>query len=269
MKINFVSDLHLEMGYQELPGGEVLILAGDIAEVKNIQRHYHETKLVSSEPNFDFVCSEFFRYECQKYEKVFYVMGNHEHYRWKFKKTAETIRNIMPSNVTLLDNQVEEYNGVMFLGGTLWTDCNRDNPLTKVMLSTGMNDYHVITYNDDNGYYKLRPDHTVFEHQKTVKYFKEVLAENTNKPFVVITHHAPSFMSINEKYKSDVHMNGGYASELTDLILDNPNIKYWIHGHMHDPVQYQVGETTVISNPRGYIGWEDGNGFDPARAIEL
>ena len=45
MKINLVSDLHLEFGYQELPGGEVLILAGDIAEARSIKKHHHSTKV--------------------------------------------------------------------------------------------------------------------------------------------------------------------------------------------------------------------------------
>ena len=39
MKIHLVSDLHLECEHQELPGGEVLILAGDIAESRTIARH--------------------------------------------------------------------------------------------------------------------------------------------------------------------------------------------------------------------------------------
>ena len=46
MKVSLVSDLHLEFGYQEMPGGEVLILAGDIAEARSISKHHHSTKLI-------------------------------------------------------------------------------------------------------------------------------------------------------------------------------------------------------------------------------
>ena len=124
MKINLVSDLHLEFGYQSLPGGDVLILAGDVAEARSIQKHHHSTKIVSDVPDEHYRCSEFFYHECAKYKKVFYVMGNHEHYHNKFWKTYDDIKSMMPSNVTLLENQHEVYEGICFVGATLWTDMN-------------------------------------------------------------------------------------------------------------------------------------------------
>jgi predicted phosphodiesterase len=51
-------------------------------------------------------------------------------------------------------------------------------------------------------------------------------------------------------------MNGNFASRLDDLILDHPEIAVWVHGHMHNPSDYQVGDTRVLCNPRGYIGYE-------------
>jgi len=56
---------------------------------------------------------------------------------------------------------------------------------------------------------------------------------------------------------------------MEDFILDNENIKVWVHGHMHDPVDYMIGETRVLANPRGYIPWELGNGFDPNFTFEV
>jgi len=35
-----------------------------------------------------------------------------------------------------------------------------------------------------------------------------------------------------------------------------PQIKLWVHGHTHDPYDYVIGETRVVCNPRGYIGYE-------------
>ena len=127
-----------------------------------------------------------------------------------------------------------------------------------------MNDYKVVQnfYSDRHLYHKLTPDVTYKTHKDTVAYFQKVLAEKRDRPIVVITHMAPSFMSVNEKYKNDTTNNGGYASDLSDIILDNSNIKVWVHGHMHDPVDYMIGDTRVLANPRGYIPWEAGNGFD-------
>jgi DNA repair exonuclease SbcCD nuclease subunit len=273
MKISLASDLHLECGYQELPGGEVLILAGDICEARKFRQHFHATKTLypNGLPNKEYQCSEFFRVECAKYDKVFMVMGNHEHYGGYLQKTYNELLSMLPGNVTLLEDQAEEYNGVMFMGSTLWTDYNRGDPVSMMMAKQGMNDYRsIIQFNAVKSvYHKLTPDCIADVHFKTKQYFKTMLELNRDKPVVMITHMAPSFMSVNEKYKHDVHMNGCYASDLSDMILDNTNIKYWFHGHMHDRVNYTIGETRIVSNPRGYLGYEDTDQFDPNFTIEL
>ena len=51
-------------------------------------------------------------------------------------------------------------------------------------------------------------------------------------------------------------MNGGYHSNLEEFIMDRPNIKLWTHGHTHEDFDYMVGDTRVVCNPRGYIGYE-------------
>ena len=272
MKISICSDLHLEFGYQELPGGEVLILAGDIAEARSIHRNYHSTKVVQDTPNEFYRCSEFFKWECAKYDQVFYVMGNHEHYHNRFDKTYDILKDVMPANVRLLENECAEYNGVVFMGATLWTDNNRNDPLTIQHLKWSMNDYRVVKnhYEYKDVYGKLMPEATGGVHRRTVEYFKLCLSMNKDKPVVMITHHAPSFNSIHERYKHDTLMNGGYASNLSELILDNPQIKYWVHGHMHDATDYMIGGTRVVSNPRGYVGHESTvDNFKPDFTVEI
>jgi Icc-related predicted phosphoesterase len=274
MKVSLVSDLHLDVGgYCELPGGEVLILAGDICESRNLTKEFHSTKTLypTGEPNREFPCSEFFRVECAKYDKVFMVMGNHEHYGGKLYKTYAELLGSLPANVTLLEDQVEEYRGVMFMGSTLWTDLNGGDPITAMHLKMAMNDYRAITefYPDRSVWHKLTPERTAEIHFKTKEYFKMILELNRDKQFVVITHHSPSFQSVNEKYRYDTTMNGGYSSNMDQFILDNPNIHTWVHGHMHDPVSYYIGETRVVSNPRGYVGYEDTHQFDPGFSFNL
>lgn len=271
MKISLVSDLHLEFGYQTLPGGDVLILAGDIAEARSVQKHFHSTKLIQDTPDTFYRCSEFFYHECAKYNQVFYVMGNHEHYHGRFDKTYDLLESVMPANVTILENEIVEYEGVVFMGATLWTDMNKGDDLTMFHMKNMMNDYRVVTnfYPEKNAYHKLTPEVTVAAHRRTLQYFKSLMELHSDKPVVVITHMAPSFASINEKYRRDTVMNGGYASELSEFILDSPQIKTWVHGHLHDPVDYMIGETRVISNPRGYVGHEDTSAFDPDFTFEV
>jgi len=274
MKISLVSDLHLDIsGYCEMPGGDVLIVAGDSFEARKFTKEHHSTKTLypTGIPNKEFPCSEFFYTECAKYNRVFMVMGNHEHYGGYFGKTYGELLGRLPANVTLLEDQVEEYNGVMFMGSTLWTDLNKGDPITAMHLKHSMSDFKAITnyYPAKNLYHKLTPEHTAETHLKTKQFFKLMLEEHRDKPFVIITHHAPSFQSVNEKYKHDTTMNGGYASDLSEFILDNENIKVWVHGHMHDPVSYYIGETRIVTNPRGYVGWEDTSHFDPGFSFNV
>ena len=268
MKVSLVSDIHAEFGAQTLPGGEVLLLAGDICESRTLQKEFHSTRVEPYVPG-GLKSYDFFYHECSKYEKVFMVMGNHEHYHGRFDKTYNELKSMLPANVTLLENEAVEYKGVMFMGATLWTDLNKGDTLTSYHLKYMMNDYKVVKnhYIDRDVYHKLTPEHTFKTHKQTVQYFKLRLSMHRDKPFVIITHHAPSFVSVPEFYKNDYLMNGGYASDLSEFILDNENIKYWVHGHMHDPVDYTIGETRILCNPRGYPS--EGRKFDPALTFEI
>jgi hypothetical protein len=52
-------------------------------------------------------------------------------------------------------------------------------------------------------------------------------------------------------------MNGAYSSDLSELMLDNRNIKVWTHGHTHEDFDYMIGSCRVVCNPRGYDGYEN------------
>lgn len=255
MKLHLVSDLHLDFMPADLPGGEVLLIAGDLAEARHIARDYDSKYTPPYAPLEGFYrYRDFLEVECAKYSRVFYVMGNHEHYGGRFDKTYAMLKNILPENVTILENELVEHNGYVFMGATLWTDLNKSDPITAMSVKDYMNDYRIVTnfYASKGIYAKLTPEFTAYTHRKTVEYFAEQLKQTADKQFIVVTHHAPSYMSIHERYKDQYHVNGGYASDLSNFILDNPNIKIWVHGHMHTPFDYKIGETRVLCNPRGY-----------------
>ena len=86
---------------------------------------------------------------------------------------------------------------------------------------------------------------------------RHVIEGKFNEKFVVVGHHSPSTQSIHPRYKDDTLMNGGYSSDLSEFILDHPQIKVWTHGHMHDKFDYMIGSTRIICNPRGYINYEE------------
>lgn len=87
-------------------------------------------------------------------------------------------------------------------------------------------------------------------HLRSRMFIEQALAEPHPGPTVVVTHHAPHRGSIPERFANDV-ISSAYASDLTAVIESGrPNL--WVHGHMHDSVDYEVGRTRVVCNPKGY-----------------
>ena len=50
--------------------------------------------------------------------------------------------------------------------------------------------------------------------------------------------------------------SGGFSSDLSEFILNHPQIKLWTHGHTHDEFDYTIGSTRIVCNPRGYANYE-------------
>jgi hypothetical protein len=262
-----MSDLHLDFADLTLPGGDVLILSGDICEAKRMKPDMYNPHMVLLEhertdqrpDRFN----RFFEEECAKYREVFMVMGNHEHYGFQYQKTYGHIKEQLPANVHLLENECYELDGVLFVGATLWTDMNKGDELTLFHMKSMMNDYRQITMFNEakSAYHKLQPERTMSDHYRSRDYIKHMLEENRatgkNLPVVVMTHHAPSKVSTKPRYLNDTIMNGAYSSDLSELILDNPEIRVWTHGHTHDVFDYMIGSTRVMCNPRGYKGYEE------------
>jgi hypothetical protein len=277
-----MSDLHLEFADLVLPGGDVLILSGDVCEAKHVTAEY-DIHNILNEGNPDTGnykrsdrYARFFHEECSKYNQVIYVMGNHEHYGFQYHKTYDHLKSVLPANVKLLENEVFEYQGVTFLGATLWTDMNKGDALTLYHMKSMMNDYRQVTMlNETNGaYHRLQPEVTMRDHYRTRDYFKVIMenrrAQGQHTPVVVCTHHAPSKASIKPRYAGDTIMNGAYSSDLSDFILDSPEIKFWTHGHTHDTFDYMVGDTRIVCNPRGYAGYEErSEQFDPNFGFDI
>lgn len=282
MKINVISDLHLEFADLELPGGDVLILSGDVCEVKHVKPDYDVNNILNeggpSTGNFKRSdrYTRFFHEECSKYRKVIYVVGNHEHYGYTFHKTVPHLKEVLPANIKLLEKEAFEFEGVLFLGGTLWTDMNNHDQLTLYHMKSMMNDYRQITMLNEakSVYHRLQPEYTTSEHVRTKELFKFYLEENRRRetplPVVVCTHHSPSKLSTHPHYADDTIMNGAYSSDLSEFILDNPEIKAWTHGHTHHTFDYMIGETRVICNPRGYKFHESrAEEFDPSFGFDI
>lgn len=261
MKIGIVSDLHLEfeeISLHNTDNVDVLVLAGDICVVNDLYRSDPEREIPNDKAYKMISASryrKFFKEVSERFPEVIYVMGNHEFYEGKWVKYIDVLRQELQKypNITLLERDVKLIGDVAFLGGTLWTDMNKEDPLTLHAVSSMMNDYSVIL-NDSVGYTKLRPYHTVVRHRQTVDFIKMLVSLKLSEKYVVVSHHAPSILSVEPNWKDHLLMNGAYYSDLSDFILDRDQIKLWIHGHTHSPHDYLLGDTRVVCNPRGYPG---------------
>ena len=251
MKINVMSDLHLEFASMALPGGDVLLLAGDICVAGYLTNSRTDARAREHQK----ICDKFFYQECKKYSKVYYIAGNHEHYHGVFDHTVEKLKQFLAgSNVTVLDNEMVDLGDWNLFGATLWTDYNKDNFFAKLTAGKAMNDHHIIHKVHKNGVIaKFSPEDAYEEHKKTIAILDETLYnwEVVDKPTIVMGHHGPTYKSIHLKYGVD-DLNYAYSSDLSEVIFRHTNIKYWFHGHTHDSFDYMVGDCRVIANPRGY-----------------
>ena len=278
MKISLASDIHLEFGdilLKNEENADVLILSGDICTASQFKNKPKERMMVK----------DFFKRCAFQFPHVVYIMGNHEHYNFDIANTYDRLKAELADlpNIHLLEKETWEHNSVTFVAGTLWTDMNKGDPLTMWHCGKAMNDFRVITNSNRMVQYKRNVYHenernedgtlvvktvdhyqshskwsaedSVEDHKKMLDYIK-IATENKTKQYVVVTHHAPSSISIAESYRFDTLMNGAFASDLSEFILDRPQIKLWTHGHMHNVSDYMIGDTRVVCNPRGYIGHE-------------
>ena len=265
MKFALASDIHLEFGDIELnntEGADVLILSGDICVAKDLA--FKDSERSKKWMKFFENCSE-------QFDNVIYIMGNHEHYYGDFAKSYVQLRDALSelSNVHVMEKEFVSFNDVIFICGTLWTDMNKEDPSTLYGIKGYMNDYRIIEdsanpvhYRDADGNSHIRmgkftPEQSVIEHKAMLKLIDEVVANLPNEKFVVVGHHAPSKLSTKPKYQDDTMVNGAYSSDLSEFIMDRPQIKYWTHGHTHDAFDYMIGSTRIVCNPRGYDGYED------------
>jgi hypothetical protein len=264
-----LSDLHLEQGTSYSrpwthDAFDVVILAGDIQSpgrkaVIWAQRH----SVFGGRP-------------------VVLVPGNHEYYgATSMRQELEVMRELAKgSNVHVLERGVVTLNGVRFLGCTLWTDfllpirhtedggVNAE-PQTNVYMALSeanrrMTDFKLIQVLEpasrQNRYREfkrpLRAEDTLAMHWVDRDWLRRELAQPFDGPTVVVTHHAPSPLSVDGKYDGDA-LTPAFASDLPAEYFEVPDL--WVHGHTHSKANYGKGPRChVFSNPRGYRK-EDGS----------
>lgn len=255
MRLWVISDLHLEFGVPFVrPASleaDVLVCAGDLL-----------TKGVA--PSIEWLANNI-----GASLPIIFVAGNHEFYGGSVQEGFRDARELAGRypNIHLLENNAVDIDDVRFIGGTLWTDfriLGGDPQLAMTAAQSGMNDYRKIKF-AKIPYRKFRPIHAYRKYMETRAFIASELGKARGRKTVVVTHHAPSIRSIPTEFRADP-LSACYATDLESLIIEKrPDL--WVHGHVHNTNDYIIGESRVVSNPRGYP--VEGTTFDPAFTVKI
>lgn len=251
MKFQYFSDIHTEeyksnhkklKKIQELivPVAPNLIIAGDIGDP------------------YSTLYRDFLSYLSPMYEHIFIVAGNHEYYgHGDMEEVQEEIRRFTESlgNVSFLENDLVNIpdTNLTIYGATFWSD----------IYETEKDDIKNCI-----GDYKYIPDFTIEKakhlHKTTCDKLNLALNIFSNRNFVVISHHLPSYSLLHKKYM-DVKpsLSSAYASNIP--VAYNPRILAWVAGHSHTPCE----QGKFHLNPFGYKGENLKYNFNKTFEVEI
>lgn len=202
-----------------------------------------------------------------------YVPGNHEFYGYNIdyayadfnfvNETAERLHVL-----TGMGYDHCEIDGIVFVGGTLWTDFNKGNQEIMNLACTTMNDYIAIKSTSKNK--PISPERILNDHHVQRKNIFRTLNKvlKGDKPVIVVTHHRPILPEC--IYSPTEYF---YSVDLKSELEELPKLPhYWLCGHHHRSIYKELtlsnGTITVIENSVGYPSERTKTGFSNMCTID-
>lgn len=295
MYFRFYSDIHLECDAEKLSSREIAGLWGKATEpaqsvgmLKNIPGFWSPRPLPSDGDTvllllgdiwngtrpLSFAGANWMAGVASRFKAVVVVLGNHDYWTSHLTDLPRKWRAMLAEtgldNVHLLElaDGVDQgsvvVDGVRILGGTLWTDMHRGDPIVQSKFDFELGMGGKPLWNDRNfiragGYSKFGSRAWLSRHRATVANLRKALTVG-DEPVLLATHHSPCMVSA-PPYGNDALASYFYASDLSELILDNPRITRVLHGHTHTKLSYMMGDVRVQCNPRGYAPGDTVDGF--------
>jgi predicted phosphohydrolase len=252
MIIQYCSDLHLEFSRNRdfinenpiTPGGDILLLAGDIVPFKSMHKHM-----------------DFFNYLSDHFQVTYWIPGNHEYYGSDIAERSGSFEEKICSNVHLLNNKAIMLNNVKFIFSTLWSNIS---PGMQWAIERGLSDFLSIK---NKGVYFTTNDYNAL-HLENLEFIKNEMKERNSDHCVVITHHVPTRFNYPEEYKNSA-INEAFVTELFPLIDDfGPDV--WIYGHHHrNSSDFKIGNTIVTTNQLGYVHYNEHAKFNSSKHLSI
>ncbi|CAF0868924.1 unnamed protein product [Adineta ricciae] len=252
-----MSDLHLEYNDRDLSDFPVvapyLILAGDIGrpDIASLEKYL----LI----------------QCQRFEHIFYVAGNHCFYEGEYEDRLEQLYrlNNLDSRIHFL--QSDTYllpNKIRILGTILWSHIPEE---TASHIEKTHADYRRIERVCEENRVRFRRKLTVNDTNQwhTQQHFwllQEIdRARQNHEHVIIITHHAPSRRDTCLQADIDIGHEHAYINDLEAECLDP--VRLWVYGHTHRSTDMLINSTRVVSNQLGYQG--ENCGYRPNMCICL
>lgn len=268
MKIQILSDTHNECCRESyVPAqidADVVVLAGDIGR---------------PEQSFPWAAEHF------KGKRIVMVAGNHDAWGCEWHALVKKMRALGERHaIDFLENDAVVIDGVRFVGASLFTDLQlfgaEHYRAALVQARHSMPDFKRIKLAYTHPALKffglsrlLTPEDSANLHRLSRDYIKECLDEPFDGPLVVVTHHAPSFQSVEKRYAKDL-LSPCFASNLEQMLADS-KADLWVHGHTHATFDYVINQTRVVCNALGYTDHCGGkspqelHGFKPDLFVEV
>ncbi|MCJ7449027.1 MAG: metallophosphoesterase [Bacteroidales bacterium] len=225
-----------------LPGGDVLLLAGDIVPFAEMDKH-----------------ADFFSCISDTFKTTYWIPGNHEYYYSDISDRAGSFNEKIKDNLFLLNNVSVIQEDLKLIFTTLWTSIS---PANQFEIRQRLSDFHAIKYNNKG----LTPDHYNQLHEQCRSFLNEELSKNGSEKKVIITHHVPTFMNYPEKYKGD-SLNEAFAVEMNNYV-SRSHADFWIFGHHHtNTPDCIIGSTTLTTNQLGYVKYKECPDFKTKKTI--
>ena len=252
MRLQIFSDIHLDIvdGFEPRlqPQVDAVIIAGDLCEGIGRGLQWLRDHLGPAVP-------------------IVFVAGNHEYFaRIRNDERSTGAAAARALDVAFLDDSEAVIGGVRFLGGTLWADY----ALFGVDQSAEMMDLARRRMMDHRRILEapgrfITPEEALALHQAARSWLSARLAVPHDGPTVVVTHHGPHPLSLAPRFREDL-TSAAFISDLSPLI-ERHQPALWVHGHTHVGLDYRVGRTRIVCNPRGY--GNENPGFDPILTIDV
>jgi len=231
--VQYMSDLHLDRiqyDYQITRSAPVLVLGGDIGRFND------------GEPFFRFLQAQ-----CQRFDQVFLVLGNHEFYGGTREGTLRIAQdwteNVAMENKLVVLNQTRHDfpdSKVTLLGCTLHSRIPKDaKKLSR--------DFDKIEY--------WKPSDHNEQHDMDLAWLsrsvEDVSRGDPQRRIVIVTHYAPSYEDTcrPSQYRNDI--SHCYCSTALDQVTHSRGanlISYWMFGHTHWNAYVRKMNVTMLSN---------------------